>query len=295
MAACASQYASDKAMHLCFHQRICSFSSRSRSRSRYFYFNNHKASSRANTPPCILALPDTKHLGFCPRSVREARAHESWHLWDAAIDKEITGLHHRDTWTNVQESNIPSSFSILDSKFVFVDKTVTGPKVRVVVRCDQEYPKLPSSSTYFPTPGAMEIHILLSAAVQNNWAVHSMDISQAFIQSDPLDPDTHYYVRPPKGYDCEPGTIWKLKKPLYGLACAPKAWSTTFTKFHSDYGFAPVNCSSTMHTWTDGTAQMHLVYHVDDILLSFSSDDAAVCFKTALLTCFAGTDDCPVT
>jgi hypothetical protein len=245
-------------------------------------------------PACVLALPDTKHLGFCPRSVREARTHDSWPLWEAAIDKEITGLQHRDTWTELSESDVPSSIRIMDSKFVFADKPVTGPKVRVVVRGDQEWPKLPSSSTYSATPGATEIRILLSAAVQNHWAVHSMDISQAFVQSDPLDPDTHYYVRPPRGYACEPGTVWKLKKPLYGLACAPKAWTTTFTKFLTDYGFVPVPGSSTMHTWTDGTAHMHLVYHVDDILLSFSSDDAAVQFKTALLSRFAGTDDGPV-
>jgi hypothetical protein len=252
------------------------------------------ASRSTAAPSCVLALPDTKHLGFCPRSVREARTHDSWPLWEAAIDKEITGLQHRDTWTEVSESSVPSSIRIMDSKFVFADKPVTGPKVRVVVRGDQEWPKLPSSSTYSPTPGATEIRILLSAAVQNHWAVHSMDISQAFVQSDPLDPDTHYYVRPPRGYACEPGTVWKLKKPLYGLACAPKAWTTTFTKFLTDYGFVPVNGSSTMHTWTDGTAHMHLVYHVDDILLSFSSDDAAVQFKTALLSRFAGTDDGPV-
>jgi hypothetical protein len=39
---------------------------------------------------------------------------------------------------------------------------------------------------------------------------------------------------------------------------------------------------------------MHLVYHVDNILLSFSCNDAAVRFKSALLTRFAGTDDGPV-
>jgi hypothetical protein len=121
-----------------------------------------------------------------------------------------------------------------------------------------------------------------------------MDISQAFVQADPLDPDTHFYVRPPKGYDCPPGTIWKLRKPLYGLACAPQAWSTTLTRFLQDYGFKPVNGSSTFFNWTDGTSHMHLVYHVDDILLSFSNDDVAVAFKSALLTRFAGTDDGPV-
>jgi hypothetical protein len=115
---------------------------------------------------------------------------------------------------------------IMDSKFVFADKPVSGPKARVVVRGDMQWPKSPSSATYSPTPSATEIRILVSLAAQNAWGLHSMDISQAFVQADPLDPDTHFYVRPPKGHDCPPGTIWKLRKPLYGLACAPQAWST---------------------------------------------------------------------
>jgi hypothetical protein len=182
----------------------------------------------------------------------------------------------------------------MDSKFVFADKPVSGPKARIVVRGDMQWPKSSPSDTYSPTPSATEIRILVSLAAQNAWGLHSMDISQAFVQADPLDPDTHYYVRPPKGHDCPPGTIWKLRKPLYGLACAPQAWSATLTRFLQDYGFTQVNGSSTFFNWTDGTSHMHLVYHVDDILLSFSNDEAALAFKTALLTRFAGTDDGPV-
>ena len=245
-------------------------------------------------PDCLLLI-ESNHVGFCPRSLKEARAHETWPLWNAAIDKEISGLEARDTWHQLHESDVPAGVRIMDSKFVFTDKPITGAKVRLVVRGDQQWPKSLSVDTYAPTPSATEVRMLFSLAAANNWGLHSMDISQAFVQSDPLDPDTHFYVRPPKGYDCAPGTVWKLRKPLYGLACAPQAWSTTLVRFLQEYGFKPVNGSSTFFTWTDGTAQMHLVFHVDDILLSFSHDDAAVAFKTALLTRFAGTDDGPVT
>ncbi len=43
-----------------------------------------------------------------------------------------------------------------------------------------------------------------------------------------------------------------------------------------------------------GSAHMDLIYHVDDILLSFNNDNAASQFKTALLQHFTGTDDSPV-
>ena len=245
-------------------------------------------------PANVLLLSSTGSVGFSPRSYRDARSHDSWPKWDAAIHKEISGLEARDTWQTMHESDVPADACIMDSKFVFTDKA-TGAKMRVVVRGDQQWPPSKSVDTYSATPPATEIRMLAALAAANNWGLHSMDISQAFVQADPLDPATSFYVRPPRGYPCAPGTVWKLQKPLYGLACAPKAWSTTLVRFLVDYGFSPVNGSSTCFQWTDGSAQMHLVFHVDDILLAFSDDAAAVAFKSALLTRFAGTDDGPVT
>ena len=86
------------------------------------------------SPTTLLALPVSQHLGFCPRSIKEARSHTSWPLWQSAIDKEITGLQNRHTWQELHESDLPPGIRVLDSKFVFADKQVTGPKVRVVVR-----------------------------------------------------------------------------------------------------------------------------------------------------------------
>jgi hypothetical protein len=75
---------------------------------------------------------------------------------------------------------------------------------------------------------------------------------------------------------------------------APQAWSRTLVSFLTDYGFKFVNNLSTFFTWSDGTSYMHLIYHVDDILLSFSHDSPAEQFKQALLSRFSGTDDGPV-
>jgi len=88
--------------------------------------------------------------------------------------------------------------------------------------------------------------------------------------------------------------VWKLKRPLYGLSIAPKAWTDTLRSFLLSYGFTPAASSSTLFTWTDGTDHMHLCFHIDDILISFSNDLKAQHFKAALLSRFEGTDDGPV-
>jgi hypothetical protein len=37
-----------------------------------------KPHPKEHTPPCFLSLKPGEHLGFCPRSIKEARKHESW-------------------------------------------------------------------------------------------------------------------------------------------------------------------------------------------------------------------------
>jgi len=253
-----------------------------------------RSSPRRLAPTAALIIqecvPMLQPLGWEPRSVKEAQRHDSWPLWKAAIDKEFLGLEARDTWDAVSLSSVPDGVRVLPSKLVLKDKKTTGPKARLVVRGDLEFPKPPSSATYSPTPSATEVRILFALAAANGWKCHSVDISQAFVQADPLPPSAQIYVRPPPGTHYDRDTVFKLKRPLYGLSIAPRSWSNTLKEFLFSYGFTSVNCSDTFLRWTDGTNHMHLVYHVDDILFSFSSNDVASTFKSALLTRFEGTD-----
>jgi Reverse transcriptase (RNA-dependent DNA polymerase) len=245
-------------------------------------------------PTQAIAVSSHGAVGFEPKSLQHARAHHTWPLWESAVHKEISGLEQRHTWDVVNESSVPRDVRILPTKLLFKDKRVTGAKCRLVVRGDLQHPKPPASETYSGTPSATEVRTLLSLATQRGWGVHSCDISQAFIQAHPLDPNTHIYVRPPPGLDVPPGTVWKLRRHLYGLCALPKAWTDTLRAFLTSYGFTSVNSSSTLYAWTDGVDHIQLCFHVDDLLICFSNDDKAQAFKSALLTRFEGLDDGPV-
>jgi hypothetical protein len=122
-------------------------------------------------------------------------------------------------------------------------------------------------------------------------------VVQAFTQSNSLQPGEELYMHPPHGYYKTPGMVWKLKKPLYGLCVAPKMWFDTLREFLvEDYGFVAVNKSDTYWSYTSLKGEMiHLVFHVDDLLFSFSDNDLGLHFKAALMTRFDATDDGPVT
>ena len=57
-----------------------------------------------------------------------------------------------------------------------------------------------------------------------------MDVSRAFLRSEPLKRDT--YVQLPKGVEKD-NVAWELLKPLYGLSTACKDWYKTIRNFLS--------------------------------------------------------------
>lgn len=133
-------------------------------------------------------------------------------------------------------------------------------------------------------------------AAQSGNDVHVIDISQAFVQSDDLPDKYRVYIHPPAGYESDPDVVWRLIKPLYGLAIAPRAWATTFRSFLLSQGWTPVGFEDTFYAYSKNGVNMHLVYHVDDILLSFSNKNAAQAaqLKRDILSRFQGKDLGPV-
>ena len=136
-------------------------------------------------------------IGFQPKSVAEALAHESAPLWRAAIQKEMAGLVARGTWVEVHISTLPRGTNIMPTTMVLKDKPGTGAKARLVVRGDLQKPKPNPNDTYASTPSATSFRTFVSVATQQGWGMDTIDVSQAFIQSDELPTDAGLYIYPP--------------------------------------------------------------------------------------------------
>lgn len=234
-------------------------------------------------------------VGFEPSNQRSAQRHTTWPLWQAAEQREIQGILDRGTIERVPRSSLPPNAQILPTMFTYKDKD-TGPKARLVILGNKLRNKPSCSDTFASTPHPAAVRTLFALAAQSGHDVHQLDISQAFCQSDDLPSHLRAYIRPPPEYEPDPNTVWKLIKPLYGLSIAPKAWQGTLRSYLTSTGWTSVGFEDTFYTRSTGTTTMHLIYHVDDILLSFDDKDtlAAETFKSDLLTRFAGLDLGPV-
>jgi len=68
------------------------------------------------------------------------------------------------------------------------------------------------------------VHVLVALAAHHGWQVHHMDVKSAFLNGDLLE---EVYVQQPPGYAVtgQEGKVLRLRKALYGLRQASRAWN----------------------------------------------------------------------
>ena len=172
------------------------------------------------------------------------------------------------------------------STLVIKRKTVDLYKGRLCTRGDV----VPLSVTGFvssPTVHRSSIKLICSLAVALKWNVRALDISQAFLQSENLRPESRMVVIPPPmvtlpwtGSLPPMGTDLKslprsqhgflLLRPLYGGRDAPmRCWVTLSKRFRS-HGFTQLRTDVCTFTKYNGHGQLQalIICHVDDILFT---------------------------
>jgi hypothetical protein len=256
-----------------------------------------RAGQRRNAVKCPLRgshfISDEKP--FLPASLREAKRHPSWSTWKESILKETEGLRQRGVYARVKRTELPPNTQLLSGMYVF--SKPEAPKSRLVVLGHRQRPLPSRHDTFSSTPSLAVIRSICALANQNNAELDHIDISQAFSQSDAFPPDVHIYMAPPEFAESDPDYVWRLLRPLYGLAIAPRAWANTFRQFLSSDGWTAVSFEECVFTAPTAEGRsMTMSFHVDDILLSYSPSDLACAsaFKRRLLQRFQGKDMGPV-
>ena len=116
----------------------------------------------------------------------------------------------------------------LGTNWVITEKEKEGMvvvKARLTIRGDQE--DVGGVRTDSPTIKKGNIRILLTVAAKEKWKLKSSDVTSAFLQSVPLNREV--FVRPPLERRI-PGILWRLNKPVYGLADASRGFHLSLCK-----------------------------------------------------------------
>ncbi|KAJ4778087.1 polyprotein [Rhynchospora pubera] len=204
-----------------------------------------------------------------PTSFTQANNHQQWRM---AMAKEIDALAVNQTWQLVPP---PHDQKVIGCKWVFKikrhsDGTIERHKARLVAKGYHQQEGIDVFDTFSPVVRPTTVRLVLSLAVSSHWAIHQLDVQNAFLHGDLS--ERIYMTQPPGFIDSNnPDHVCLLKKSIYGLKQSPRAWFQKLSTALVDFGFTASHYDpSLFFAHCKGHTIIVLIY-VDDILITGSS------------------------
>jgi hypothetical protein len=186
-----------------------------------------------------------------------------------AMTIEHNALLSNKTWSLCPR---PPNHNVVRNKWVFKikqkpDGSVNRYKARLVAKGFDQLNGVDYYETFSPVIKPATIHLVLALAVQFDWDIKQLDVSNAFLHG-VLDEEV--YMEQPQGFihPSFPHHVCKLHKSLYGLKQAPRAWFTRLSHALLDIGFSGSQLDPSLFTYHTAQAHIFLLVYVDDIILT---------------------------
>lgn len=206
-----------------------------------------------------------------PTTYAEAMASPDAHLWRAAVESEYDSLQRTGTYSL---SRLPEGRHAIGCKWVFkikrhADGSVDRYKARLVAKGFSQKEGLDYKETFAPVAKFASIRTLLALAAHQDYEVHQMDVKTAFLNGDL---DVELYMKQPEGFvTAGQELVCKLRKSLYGLKQAGRAWFEKINAALVNMDFTPLDPDHCVYVRHQGDEVLYIVLYVDDLLLIGSS------------------------
>ena len=157
-----------------------------------------------------------------PSNVAEALSDNNWKL---AMQDEFNALIKNQTWCLVPPEQ---HMKLVGNKWIFIVKQNSDGiknryKARLVAKGFLQTEGVNYQETFSPVVKVATIRIVLSLVVINNWKLRQVDINNAFLNEELT--KTVYMPQREGFVDTDhPRYVCKLKKAIYGLKHARRAW-----------------------------------------------------------------------
>ena len=170
---------------------------------------------------------------FEPKKVVEALQDSDW---VNSMHEELHQFVWNDVWELVPR---PKGVNVIGTKWIFKNKsdehsTVIRNKSRLIAQGYTQVEKNDFDETFAPVVRLDSIRILLAIASYLNFKLYQMDVNSEFLNGMLQE---EVYVEQPKGFvdSYRLDDVYKLKRALYGLKKAPRAWYDRLTIYLTEH------------------------------------------------------------
>ncbi|KAJ9513562.1 hypothetical protein QJQ45_006125 [Haematococcus lacustris] len=178
---------------------------------------------------------------WVPRTIQEARASPLAEQWAMATDAEMESLLSYGTWELVPS---PPGCRPLANRWVFSVKEDSKGNKRFKAR------------------------LVVKGYLQRE----GVDFTELHA---PVSKHATIYMQQPAGYEDGTARVCRLRRALYGLRQAPRAWHARLKAELEQLGFVASEADSCLFTMVRGNSKVLLAVYVDDCLLAVSKGDTA--------------------
>ena len=164
-----------------------------------------------------------------PTSFKSAMKEE---LWRRAMEEEIEAIEKNSTWELVK---LPEKCKTIGIKWIYkIKRDNFGEIVRY--KGFRQVRGVDFEEVLSPVTRAESIRIIVAMAAQFKWKLHHLDVKSAFLNGY-IEEDI--YVDQPEGFIKreKENYVLKLRKALYGLRQAPRAWNNKLDDTLKSMGF----------------------------------------------------------
>lgn len=192
--------------------------------------------------------------------------------WITAMQDEYNSLIERNTWILVDR---PEHKKVIPCKWVYKLKrdALGNPvkyKARLVAKGYAQEAGVDYDETFSPVVRNSSLRLLLAFAVDNEYKLKHLDVDTAFLNGDL---DEEVFMQQPVGFTQENGKVCLLKKSLYGLKQASRAWNKRLDETLKGLGFSRTSSESCVYTKLFASSELViLAVYVDDIVLLHKND-----------------------
>nr|GEU35084.1 retrovirus-related Pol polyprotein from transposon TNT 1-94 [Tanacetum cinerariifolium] len=184
----------------------------------------------------------------------------------------------------------PDCVMIISLKWIYKVKLdeygdVLKNKARLVAKGYRQEEGIDFKESFASVARIEAIRIFIANVASKNMTIYQMDVKAAFLNGELKE---EVYVSQPEGFvdSDHPTHVYRLKKALYRLKHAPRAWYDTLSRFLLDNKFSKGAVDPTLFTQKTGKHMLLVQIYVEDIIFASTNPKAYDIFSNEMSSKF---------